>query len=88
MCAVKRELSIDYAELNCLEVRCACGTIILIPTDHGDNFTTTNCPECRIQYGSNLGRAVQQLREVYRLFAMIQREPKAPRIGVRIPFTD
>ena len=87
MCIVKRELVIDFAELGCVEVRCKCGTVVLMSVKGDHARTAYKCPGCGDPYGDVFGRALTQFREVYHLFAVVEAESSMPSVGVRIPFT-
>jgi ribosomal protein S27E len=51
MCAVKKELVIDFAELHSLEVHCGkCGTKITIDFDE-ESITPSKCPSCGEEFG-------------------------------------
>jgi hypothetical protein len=86
MCAVKRELVIDFAELGCVEVRCKCETIVLMSVKGDHARTAYKCPGCGESYGDTFTHALTQFREVYRLFGVVEKDSAAPSVGIRIPF--
>jgi hypothetical protein len=86
MCVVKRELSISFGELDCVEVRCKCGTVVLMSAK-GNVRTVSNCPGCGESYGDAFSEALRLFRDAYRLFAIVEADTtKARSVGVRIPF--
>jgi NAD-dependent SIR2 family protein deacetylase len=82
VCAVKRELSIDFAELSNLEVHCAkCGTKITIDFKR-ESLTPPECPCCHETFNSGYIPALRAFREAYRCAT----QAGTPALRFRIPF--
>jgi hypothetical protein len=80
VCAVRRELTIDFAELNHIEVKCACGTQVTL-----DMSTETNtpgaCPGCRKDF-SGFANTMRSFRGALQASKI----ENTPAIRFRIPF--
>jgi hypothetical protein len=86
MCALRRELAIDFAELRCLEIRCNCGTKITIDIGGKDLLTPKMCPGCNGAFGDTFEKSLQTFKQAYRGFVLVNIDSKLPSVGLRIPF--
>ena len=88
MCVVKRELIIEFAELGRVEVRCKCGTVVLVSAKGDHIRTPLKCPGCGEGYGDTFSEALTLFRKVYALFAVVEADGAMPSVSVRIPFSE
>jgi hypothetical protein len=86
MCALRRELAIDFADLRSLEIRCKCGTTVVFDVSANDTVTPQNCPGCREPFGDTFTKALREFKEAFQLFGIVNQDKKPPTVGVRIPF--
>ena len=84
MCALHKELSLDFSELGNLEIRCPCGTKISLDLDKENTLIPAECPGCREKFKESFTRSVLAFKEAYRALAVTTRD--APAVGFRIPF--
>ena len=84
MCALHKELSLDFSELAILEIRCPCSTRILLDLNSENVLIPVECPGCRERFAESFGRLVLGFKQTYRALAV--RSADAPAVGFRIPF--
>jgi hypothetical protein len=86
MCALRRELCIDFSELRVIEIRCQCGTTMSFDIASEESLAPLGCPGCRSQFGETFRQLFDAFRTAYRGFAIVGKDSKRPTIGFRIPF--
>ena len=84
MCAVKKDLLIDFTELHSLEIHCRkCGTKITIDFNK-ESLTPSKCPSCSEEFGGGYSVVLRNFREAFRS----ARVDQTPPLRFRIPFTE
>jgi hypothetical protein len=84
MCALKRELLVDFDEMNRIEIECPCGTSLVIDVSKS-GMTPARCAACNTEYGKAFERAFQDYRATYGRFGDINKIEGGTRVRVRIP---
>jgi len=87
MCAVRREISIDFKELRRLSISCRCGTVITMDAGPQAKSVPVSCPGCGKAFSDMCSQAIRSFRESYRLLELAP-ESDAPTVSIQIPFPE
>jgi hypothetical protein len=80
MCALNREILVDFAELRHIEIECSCGTGILVDLTNKKALSPGACPGCHLDL--KIKDLLDSFKELYR--ALTGLEEAAVRL--RIPW--
>lgn len=70
VCALKREISVDFAELRHIEIECSCGTGILVDLTN-NALSPGACPGCHLDL--KIKDLLDSFKELYRALAGLER---------------
>lgn len=83
MCALRKELAIDFNELHVFEITCQCGTVIVFDVLNLKVPIPTNCPGCGEAFGDPFRQGVRDFRDAHRL---LTQESPHPTVAVKLPW--
>ncbi len=82
MCALRRELYLDLSDLNCLVIRCKCGTTVSMDTGNTEVLVPSQCPGCRETFTDEFRSGLRLFRDAYREIS----KPRSVNIGFTLCF--
>jgi hypothetical protein len=80
VCALKREISVDFAELRHIEIECSCGTGILVDLTNKNALSPCACPGCHLDLKTK--DLLDSFKELYRALAGLEQAT----VRFRIPW--
>jgi hypothetical protein len=86
MCALRRELVVDFSDLRHLRIACGserCQSVVIIDLEAKDSVALKVCPGCNDAFKEDFLKALDTFKESYR---GIVGRADMPKVGFTIPF--
>lgn len=89
MCALRKELAVDFTELHVLEIRCGkCGTLVISDLNADKGWVPSGCPGCNTEFGDAFSQGVRDLKSAARLLNVVTKDRGGPSIGFKVPWVE